>query len=124
MVDISHRIPDGFLVDLFSYTIGLHTAACTLIVFIRPFVVRIIASKEQYEPGIQPGIKGLGFRWFLTYTLVMVSVHHLFVYLMEQFRFIGFFTFMYRSILNILITTMAIALVQILLTSPFKTKRN
>jgi rod shape-determining protein MreD len=105
----------GLMVDLFSYTVGLHAAACTLIAFVRPFAIRTIASRQQYEPGIQPGISGLGFGWFLNYTLLLTAVHHLFIYFMEEFRFTDFFTTLYRAALNIVITAAVIILIQLLI---------
>ena len=105
----------GLMVDMFSYTIGLHAAACTLIAFARPLFIRMIASRPQYEPGIQPGIYGLGFRWFLTYTLLMVSVHHLVVYFLEEFRWADFLTVLYRTAINVVITSMVIIFTQLLI---------
>jgi rod shape-determining protein MreD len=105
----------GLFVDLFSYTVGLHAAACTLIAFIRPLVVRVIASRQTYEPGITPGISGLGFRWFLNYTMLMVVVHHLFIYMMEEFRFSGIIDTLWKAILNAVITVVVISLTQLLI---------
>ncbi len=107
----------GLFVDLFSYTIGLHAAACTLIAFIRPLVVRVIASRQTYEPGMKPGISGLGFRWFLNYTALMVIVHHLFLYMMEEFRFSGILDTLWKTLLNTVITVVVITLTQLLVSS-------
>lgn len=104
----------GLMVDMFSYTIGLHAAACTLIAFARPLFIRMIASKQQYEPGIQPGISGLGFRWFLSYTLIMVSTHHILIYLLEEFRFTDILTCLFMAAVNVLISTVVIIIVQLL----------
>jgi hypothetical protein len=98
----------GLTVDLFSYTVGLHTIACTLIAFLRPLFIRMIASRQQYEPGIQPGITGLGFRWFLYYSLMMTAAHHLAIYFLEEFRFTDFFTVIFRVAVNVAISTMVI----------------
>lgn len=106
----------GLFVDMFSYTVGLHTAACTLVGFLAPWVQTMIASKQEYEPGIEPGIRGLGFSWFLTYTLILVSVHHLLVYYLDAFRLSGFFETLYHAVLNIVITTAGILIIQMLTT--------
>lgn len=106
----------GLSIDLFSYTIGLHTAACTLVGFMAPWIQTLITSKQEYEPGIQPGIRGLGFRWFLTYTLILVTFHHLVVYYLDAFSLSGFFVTFFKAALNILITTAAILALQLLTT--------
>lgn len=110
----------GLVVDLFSYTVGLHAAACTLIAFLRPYVISVIASRQQYEPGVQPGVRGLGFKWFLSYTLIMVAIHHVFIYLMEEFRFSDILTIIYRSVANIVITSAVIILAQLLISTNSK----
>jgi cell shape-determining protein MreD len=105
----------GLFIDMFSYTVGLHTAACTLIGFLAPWVQNIVATKQEYEPGMQPGIRGLGFKWFLSYTLIIVTVHHLVVYFLDAFRFSDVFTTLYRAGVNILLTTAVIMIVQLLI---------
>jgi rod shape-determining protein MreD len=104
----------GLCIDLFSYTVGLHTAACTLIGFMAPWVQNIVATKQEYEPGMQPGIRGLGFKWFLSYTIILVSCHHLVVYFLDAFRFSDVLVTLYRAIINILFTTFVIVVAQLL----------
>lgn len=108
----------GLAVDMFSYTIGLHTAACTLIGFMRPMVQNIIASKQEYEPGIQPGIRKLGFKWFVSYTLIMVALHHLLIYFLDEFRFTDGLVTIYRALLNTILTATIIILAQLFFSKP------
>lgn len=106
----------GLCIDLFSYTVGLHTAACTLIGYLAPWLQTLVASRQSYEPGIQPGIRGLGFRWFLSYTLLLVSFHHILIYYLDAFRLSGFFMTLFHALINIVITTAAILIIQVLTT--------
>ena len=39
----------GFGVDLFSDTMGMHTAACVFMAFCRPGVLRMVFSTKDYE---------------------------------------------------------------------------
>jgi hypothetical protein len=94
----------GLFVDMFSGTGGIHTAATVLMAFISPWVQNMVSSKEEYEPGDQPGIKNQGFRWFFFYSLILTSVHHIFLFYLEIFSFSGFFSTLYHALLNIIFT--------------------
>ena len=104
----------GLTIDMFSATIGIHAAAATFLAFLRPSVSRIISSKREFEPGIKPGINDLGYRWFLTYTLILVFFHHLVFFYLEVFRFEEFFSTFSRVILNTLLSTLLIILLDLL----------
>ncbi len=104
----------GLCIDMFTYTVGLHTSACTLIGFLAPLVQNMVTTKQEYEPGMQPGIRGLGFKWFLSYTLILVSIHHLVVYFLDAFRFTDVWVTLFRAGVNILLTTSVIVLIQLL----------
>jgi len=66
----------GFIIDLFSGTLGMHTASSVLMAFSRPIVIKSIGSSKEYESGMQPSIHDLGFRWFFTYSLILIFIHH------------------------------------------------
>jgi rod shape-determining protein MreD len=104
----------GLFVDMFNQTIGLHTAACTLIGFARPWVQNLSSSKQEYEPGIQPGIQGLGFRWFITYSMILISMHHLVIFFLEKFSFVHVLTTLFHTVVNVILTTAAVLLAQVL----------
>ena len=104
----------GIVMDFFSNTGGIHTAATVLIAYIRPWAQNIISSKQEYEPGIQPGIKNLGFKWFFLYSLILTSVHHLSLFYLEVFRFSGFFLTLKHAIFNVVYTMVFIIIIQYL----------
>jgi len=104
----------GLSVDLFSGTIGMHAAASTFMAFLRPTASRIISSKREYETGILPGINDLGIVWFISYTLLLVFMHHLLYFYLEIFRFDEFFSTLWRVILSTLLTSFLIVLLDVL----------
>jgi rod shape-determining protein MreD len=104
----------GFGVDMFSGTGGIHAAASTLMAFTRPFVTRFVASRREYEPGIQPGIADLGLRWFITYAGSLILVHHTALFLLEVFSFSGFYDTLQRIVLSSLVSFGMVLLVQYL----------
>jgi rod shape-determining protein MreD len=90
----------GFIVDLFSLSPGMHTFATVLAGFARPYVLRLVAPRDGYEPGSGPSMVTYGFRWFITYSLFIVLIHHTALFYIEVFRFQDFFRTMFRVIIS------------------------
>jgi rod shape-determining protein MreD len=44
----------GLVIDLFSGSPGMHASATLLAGFARPFVLRVIAPRDGYDPGSSP----------------------------------------------------------------------
>lgn len=108
----------GFTIDSFSETGGLHAAASTLIAFLRPTMLRIISSRQEYEPGMRPSISDLGFLWFIKYSTSLVVIHHLAFFIMEAGRLANFHLVLYRTLLSVLFTMMLILISQYLFYRP------
>lgn len=110
----------GFSIDIFTGTLGMHTAASVLMAFARPIVIRSIGSNKEYESGMQPSIHDLGFRWFLTYALILIFIHHLALFYIEVFRLSGFFSTLQRVIYSTIFTTILVIITQYLFYRPSK----
>lgn len=110
----------GFSIDIFSGTLGMHTAASVLMAFARPIILRSIGSNREYESDMQPSIHDLGFRWFLTYSLILIFIHHLALFYIEVFRFSGFFNTLQRVIYSTVFTTILVIITQYLFYRPSK----
>lgn len=104
----------GITMDFFSNTGGIHTASTVFIGFIRPWTQNAVSAKQEYEPGIQPGIKNLGFKWFFTYSLILTTVHHVCLFYLEVFRFSEFFGTLWHALLNVIYTMTFIIIIQYL----------
>jgi rod shape-determining protein MreD len=90
----------GLTVDFFSGTAGMHAGATVAAGFVRPYILRYISPHDGYEPGATPSMQIYGFRWFLTYTVLIVIVHHLALFYLEVFRFADFFRTLFRVLLS------------------------
>src|SRR5665647_2692560 len=66
----------GLLMDFFVGSPGMHTFSTVLAGFVRPFVLRAISPRDGYEANSAPSMLTYGFLWFLSYSLVIVLVHH------------------------------------------------
>jgi len=103
----------GLTIDLFSGSPGMHSSATVLAGFIRPYVLRIISPRDGYEPNSDPSMVTYGFTWFLTYTFLIVLVHHTALFYLEVFRFADFFRTMLRVILSTLFSVTFILLIEL-----------
>ncbi len=100
----------GIIIDLFSGSPGMHSSATLFAGFLRPYILRIVSPRDGYESGSEPSMLNYGFRWFLTYTLLIVVVHHTVLFYLEVFRFTDFFRTMLRVLLSSLFTVIFILL--------------
>ncbi|PID88040.1 MAG: hypothetical protein CSB06_02115 [Bacteroidia bacterium] len=80
----------GGLVDIFSDTGGVHTAAAVLTAYIRPYWQKAISPRDGYTAEMQPTIKHLGLPWFLKYTSLPIPVYYLVFYTLHEFHFTFF----------------------------------
>lgn len=102
----------GLTMDLFTGTLGMHTAATVLAAFVRPYLLGLLASRDGYEPETYPRIYYYGFLWFLKYTLILVLIHHLALFYLEVFQLKYFFSTLLRVILSSILSTSTIVLSQ------------
>jgi rod shape-determining protein MreD len=102
----------GMVMDYFSNSPGMHTAATVLAGFARPYVLRILSPRDGYESGPNPSISAYGFRWFFIYTSVIILIHHIALFYLEVFRFADFFRTMLRVILSSVFSVAFILLIE------------
>src|SRR5450759_3797772 len=102
----------GLIIDFYLGSPGMHTSATVFTGFVRPYILRVISPRDGYEPGADPSMLTYGFRWFLTYTLLIVLVHHTALFYLEVFRFADFFRTMLRVLLSSLFSITFILLIE------------
>lgn len=73
----------GLLVDTFYDTFGVHAAACVLIAFLRPLVMKTITPRGGYEGTVRISLRTMGADWFIIYALLLIFIHHLALFLIE-----------------------------------------
>lgn len=102
----------GLSIDIFSHTLGMHASATVFMAFLRPYVLNIIAPRDGYETGTYPRLYHFGLTWFLKYTVILVFLHHLFLFYLEVFRFSEFFSTFFRTTMSTLFSIFLIILSQ------------
>lgn len=104
----------GFCIDIFMKTMGMNMAATVFIAWMRPGLVTALSRNRDIEPGMKPGIRDFGFRWFFVYSGVLVLVHHILVFLLEAFKLSNFFSTMKNALLSAALTLLLIIISQYL----------
>lgn len=102
----------GFSIDIFSETMGMHTAATVFMAYMRPLALSIVSPRDGYESGSFPRVHYYGIRWFLQYALILVFAHHLVLFLTELFRMQDLFHVLLRILLSTLFSLTIICMSQ------------
>ena len=92
----------GFSIDIFSNSVGLHTASCVF---------------ADYEAYLNPGIPDMGTQWFVFYTLFLTLLHQLAFGILESFYFAEAGIIFIRMIASSLFTLVLIVLIEYLFMS-------
>ncbi|MFC6997356.1 hypothetical protein [Rufibacter roseus] len=82
----------GITIDLFYDTAGVHAAATVLVAYLRPSMLKILTPRDGYEVTDTPALPSMGWRWYLTYSVVLLFAHHFTLFFLELngFKLIGF----------------------------------
>lgn len=75
----------GLTVDITVNTPGMHAAACVAIAYFRPMFFKLIAFRTGYKEDELPLLHTYGLAWYFKYTIMMVSLHHIILFLVEQY---------------------------------------
>ena len=102
----------GLSIDLFTHTLGMHTAATVMMAFVRPWVLNIFAPRDGYEPDTYPRIHYYGLGWFAGYAAILTFLHHMVLFYIEVFHFQYFFTTFLRVILSTALTLTTVIISQ------------
>jgi rod shape-determining protein MreD len=85
----------GLSLDYFSKTPGLHAAPCTLIAYLRPFLINILIRQEGSEQNYgSPSVTSMGFAPYATYVLILTIIHNGYLVFLEWLHFGTFLYFL------------------------------
>jgi len=90
----------GLLMDSSAGTPGMHTSATVLAGFVRPHLLSYISPSDGYQQGVWPSMFMYGLRWFATYALWMLLIHHTAFFFIEVFKFQDFFRTLIRVVFS------------------------
>ncbi|HEY6902190.1 MAG TPA: rod shape-determining protein MreD [Puia sp.] len=105
----------GLCLDYFTMTPGLHAAACTLIAYVRPFVIGMLISQEGADKNyISPSIVSMGWAPYATYVIVLTLLHHIYLVLLEYLNVGSFVYFLGKVIASSAVSLLLVLLTELL----------
>ncbi len=69
----------GLVMDMFCNSLGVHTASCILIMFLRPYLLGMILNDKD-RLNEQVSLRSIGMEAFIKYVVILVLIHHLTVF--------------------------------------------
>ena len=94
----------GLVMDIFCNSLGIHTAACILLMFIRPYLIgAFVNDKDRLNEQISS--RSIGMEAMIKYIVILVLVHHLIVFVLAawSWQHIGFVLF--ETLISGILTT-------------------
>ena len=104
----------GLVIDVFYDTLGIHAAACVLLCYVRPGVLRLLTPRDGYDSADTPNVHRMGYYWFLPYVLILIFVHHTALFFLEVFGIGHWWLTLLRVALSSVYTFLSIMIVQYL----------
>lgn len=77
----------GLLVDIFSNTQGMNALSCTIISFVRRYILRLYVPREEDISDGEVSIKSIGFTSYFKYLLTIVFLYCAMIFTIESFSF-------------------------------------
>ena len=90
----------GLIMDAFCNTLGLHSMALVLMAFSRKYLLELMAPRDGYDQGEYPHYNNMGLIWFIIYAGILVLIHHITLFMLEDFKWSAFPTALGKSILS------------------------
>lgn len=115
----------GLILDYFKMTPGLHTAACVLVAYIRPFIINLLSPKDSTEFTFrEPSPRAMGWGPYMVYALILTVMHHTYLVLLEWLDFGSFLDLIYKILSTTAISMLLIVTVEIIFPRKLKFRTN
>lgn len=105
----------GFTLDIFTDTLGVHSAACVLLAYLRPHWMGLVTPRGGYESVSVVSMPNMGFQWFFAYSVPLILVHHLMLFYLEA----GGFQYGWSTLLKVLSSTLLTFVIIVLIQNLF-----
>jgi len=105
----------GLTLDYFLDTPGLHAAACTLIAYIRPFLINLLIPQQGTEQSYaSPSIRSMGWAPYFTLVLILTLLHHAYLVFLEWLQIGSFLYFLIKVVASTGISLLLVLLTEML----------
>lgn len=112
----------GITVDTFMDTGGMHAATCVLVAFLRTRILTTLLPKRLSEyQNTAPNIKSMGWTPFLTYSVVLLAIHHIVYYITEIWNFQSVGYLLLKVLVSLITSMLFVILYSLLFSSSINT---
>lgn len=101
----------GLTLDAFYDTLGVHTAACVMLAFVRISFIAVTVNRDGFDEP-EPTLGNMGFKWFLFYAVLCIFSHHIVLFLLETFRLTELSYTLLRSLMSSIFTLFVVILIE------------
>jgi len=93
----------GLIMDVFCNSLGVHMAACILIMFIRPYLLgSIVNDKDRLNEQIS--LRAIGIEALIKYAVILVVIHHLTVFSLAAWSWLHIGFVLLETVVSSIIT--------------------
>lgn len=115
----------GLVLDFFLMTPGLHAAACVLIMYVRPFIINILAPKDTAEFTYrEPSPKAMQWTPYMVYVFILTLLHHGYMVFLQWLSIGSFLGFIIKVVSTTAISMLLILTVEFLFPRKLKFRTN
>ncbi|PID88854.1 MAG: rod shape-determining protein MreD [Bacteroidia bacterium] len=75
----------GILVDMFTQTMGLHTAAVVLMAYVQHYLIPRMKISKDMDVSKSPSLKVVSLGWFAMYAAILIFIYHLAYFVLDAF---------------------------------------
>lgn len=106
----------GIIIDLFEYSPGIHASACVLLAFIRPYLVSLLAARNNMEEDElrEISIRAVSLSSFVLYAFFLIVLHHWVVFSLEAWTSKLLWLSLQKTFFSSIFTLVAVILIQYL----------
>ena len=97
----------GLIMDAFCNSLGVHMAACILLMFVRSFLIsNIVNDKDRLNEQIS--LRTLGMETLIKYVVILVLIHHFTVFLLSAWSWAHFGFVLLETLVSSILTILFI----------------
>jgi len=102
----------GLAVDIFTNTLGMHAAACTLAGFFREPLINAFIEREKLGDDVSPSAQLLGMGAYLKIVVSVVFLHHITLFVIESFSLFDPLFLTVRIVASVILTSLIILVLE------------
>lgn len=115
----------GLTLDYFTMTPGLHAAACTLVAYVRPFIINILTPKDTSDFNYrEPSPRAMQWTPYAVYVFILTLLHHGYMVLLEWLSFGSFLDFLIKVVATTGISFLLIFTVELIFPRKLRFRTN